>query len=116
MVRDRPDLPKLVETLMVLVADHTIAEEMLRKPDMEDLLVIILLGTADSAAVAANYLTGATILTQFSSRWKKMGAVGSAGERMWPLTSNPWQVGFMGDQNRTLFSPVNISGEIKNKY
>lgn len=68
IVRDRTDLPKLVERLMVLVADHTIAEEMLRKPDMEDLLVIILLGTADSAAVAANYLTGATIFTQFSSR------------------------------------------------
>lgn len=37
MVRDRPDLPKLLEGLMVLVADHIITEEMLRKPDMKDL-------------------------------------------------------------------------------
>ena len=36
MIRDRPDLPKLVERLMVLVADHIITEEMLRKPDMKD--------------------------------------------------------------------------------
>ncbi|XP_030320390.1 enoyl-[acyl-carrier-protein] reductase, mitochondrial isoform X2 [Calypte anna] len=37
VVRDRPDLPKLVETLMALGADHVITEEMLRKPEMKDL-------------------------------------------------------------------------------
>ncbi|XP_064381013.1 enoyl-[acyl-carrier-protein] reductase, mitochondrial isoform X1 [Dromaius novaehollandiae] len=37
VVRDRPDLPKLVERLMSLGADHVITEEMLRKPDMKDL-------------------------------------------------------------------------------
>jgi len=36
MTRDRPDLPKLVQILMTLVADHIITEEMLRKPDMKD--------------------------------------------------------------------------------
>lgn len=44
---------------MVLVADHTITEDTLRNSDMKDLLVIVLLGAGDSAAVAANYLTGA---------------------------------------------------------
>lgn len=37
MIRDRPDHPKLVERLIVLVADHIILEEMLRKPDMKNL-------------------------------------------------------------------------------
>ncbi|NXY80081.1 MECR protein, partial [Glareola pratincola] len=37
VVRDRPDLPKLVERLMALGADHVITEEMLRKPEMKDL-------------------------------------------------------------------------------
>ncbi|XP_018778029.2 enoyl-[acyl-carrier-protein] reductase, mitochondrial isoform X4 [Serinus canaria] len=36
VVRDRPDLPKLVERLMALGADHVITEEMLRKPEMKD--------------------------------------------------------------------------------
>lgn len=40
-------------------------------------LVVILLGTGDSAAVAANYFMGAMTLTQLSRGWKKMGAVGS---------------------------------------
>lgn len=34
MIRDRLDLPKLVERLIVLVADHIIPEEMLRKSDI----------------------------------------------------------------------------------
>ncbi|XP_074018156.1 enoyl-[acyl-carrier-protein] reductase, mitochondrial [Numenius arquata] len=37
VVRDRPDLPKLVERLMALGADHVITEETLRKPEMKDL-------------------------------------------------------------------------------
>uniref|UniRef100_A0A8D0FVR0 Enoyl-[acyl-carrier-protein] reductase, mitochondrial n=1 Tax=Strix occidentalis caurina TaxID=311401 RepID=A0A8D0FVR0_STROC len=37
VVRDRPDLPKLVERLMALGADHVITEEMLRKPEMKDI-------------------------------------------------------------------------------
>uniref|UniRef100_A0A8C6ZJ98 Enoyl-[acyl-carrier-protein] reductase, mitochondrial n=1 Tax=Nothoprocta perdicaria TaxID=30464 RepID=A0A8C6ZJ98_NOTPE len=37
VVRDRPDLPKLVERLVSLGADHVITEEMLRKPDMKDI-------------------------------------------------------------------------------
>ncbi|NXE24669.1 MECR protein, partial [Ardeotis kori] len=37
VVRDRPDLAKLVERLMALGADHVITEEMLRKPEMKDL-------------------------------------------------------------------------------
>uniref|UniRef100_A0A8C3PID0 Enoyl-[acyl-carrier-protein] reductase, mitochondrial n=1 Tax=Calidris pygmaea TaxID=425635 RepID=A0A8C3PID0_9CHAR len=37
VVRDRPDLPKLVERLMAMGADHVITEEMLRKPEMKDL-------------------------------------------------------------------------------
>ncbi|XP_058712216.1 enoyl-[acyl-carrier-protein] reductase, mitochondrial [Poecile atricapillus] len=37
VVRDRPDLPKLVERLMALGADHIITEEMLRKPEMKDI-------------------------------------------------------------------------------
>lgn len=37
MIRDRPDLPKLVERLMVLIAEHIITEEILRKPDTRDL-------------------------------------------------------------------------------
>ncbi|XP_063274794.1 enoyl-[acyl-carrier-protein] reductase, mitochondrial isoform X3 [Prinia subflava] len=35
VVRDRPDLPKLVERLMGLGADHVVTEEMLRKPEMK---------------------------------------------------------------------------------
>ncbi|NXH22725.1 MECR protein, partial [Bucco capensis] len=37
IVRDRPDLPQLVERLMALGADHVITEEMLRKPEMKDI-------------------------------------------------------------------------------
>ncbi|NXE75903.1 MECR protein, partial [Cochlearius cochlearius] len=37
VVRARPDLPKLVERLMALGADHVITEEMLRKPEMKDI-------------------------------------------------------------------------------
>ncbi|XP_009585360.1 PREDICTED: trans-2-enoyl-CoA reductase, mitochondrial [Fulmarus glacialis] len=37
VVRDRPDLPKLVERLMALGADHIVTEEMLRKPEMKDI-------------------------------------------------------------------------------
>ncbi|XP_066191182.1 enoyl-[acyl-carrier-protein] reductase, mitochondrial isoform X1 [Sylvia atricapilla] len=37
VVRDRPDLPKLVERLMALGADHVVTEEMLRKPEMKDI-------------------------------------------------------------------------------
>ncbi|NXD14969.1 MECR protein, partial [Nothocercus nigrocapillus] len=37
VVRARPDLPKLVERLVSLGADHVITEEMLRKPDMNDI-------------------------------------------------------------------------------
>ncbi|KAM6996071.1 enoyl-[acyl-carrier-protein] reductase, mitochondrial isoform 1-T1 [Passerculus sandwichensis] len=37
VVRDRPDLAKLVERLMALGADHVITEEMLRKPEMKDI-------------------------------------------------------------------------------
>ncbi|NWX19129.1 MECR protein, partial [Aegotheles bennettii] len=37
VVRDRPDLSKLVERLMALGADHVITEEMLRKPEMKDI-------------------------------------------------------------------------------
>uniref|UniRef100_A0A663LQ12 Enoyl-[acyl-carrier-protein] reductase, mitochondrial n=1 Tax=Athene cunicularia TaxID=194338 RepID=A0A663LQ12_ATHCN len=37
VLRDRPDLPKLVERLMALGADHVITEEMLRKPEMKDI-------------------------------------------------------------------------------
>ncbi|XP_059724725.1 enoyl-[acyl-carrier-protein] reductase, mitochondrial isoform X3 [Haemorhous mexicanus] len=37
VVRDRPDLPTLVERLMALGADHVITEEMLRKPEMKDI-------------------------------------------------------------------------------
>ncbi|XP_064028632.1 enoyl-[acyl-carrier-protein] reductase, mitochondrial isoform X2 [Pogoniulus pusillus] len=37
VVRDRPDLPKLVERLMALGADHVITEEMLRKPEMKEI-------------------------------------------------------------------------------
>ncbi|NXU51606.1 MECR protein, partial [Turnix velox] len=37
VVRDRPDLPQLVERLMALGADHVITEEMLRKPEMKNL-------------------------------------------------------------------------------
>ncbi|XP_075294148.1 enoyl-[acyl-carrier-protein] reductase, mitochondrial isoform X2 [Opisthocomus hoazin] len=36
VVRDRPDLSKLVERLMALGADHVVTEEMLRKPEMKD--------------------------------------------------------------------------------
>ncbi|XP_033925317.1 enoyl-[acyl-carrier-protein] reductase, mitochondrial [Melopsittacus undulatus] len=36
VVRDRPDLPKLVERLTALGADHVITEDMLRKPEMKD--------------------------------------------------------------------------------
>lgn len=53
MIRDRSDLPKLVERLIVIVADHIIPEEMLRKPDMKDLSSFWAWVTA---AVAANYL------------------------------------------------------------
>ncbi|KAM4757885.1 enoyl-[acyl-carrier-protein] reductase, mitochondrial [Cyanocitta cristata] len=37
VVRDRPDLPELVERLMALGADHVVTEEMLRKPEMKDI-------------------------------------------------------------------------------
>ncbi|NWV64612.1 MECR protein, partial [Malurus elegans] len=37
VVRDRPDLPKLVERLMALGADYIVTEEMLRKPEMKDI-------------------------------------------------------------------------------
>lgn len=37
MIRDKPDYPKLVETFMVLIANHIITEEMLRKPAIKDL-------------------------------------------------------------------------------
>ncbi|NXR12430.1 MECR protein, partial [Semnornis frantzii] len=37
VVRDRPDLPKLVERLMALGADHVITEDMLRKPEMKEI-------------------------------------------------------------------------------
>ncbi|XP_065506682.1 enoyl-[acyl-carrier-protein] reductase, mitochondrial isoform X2 [Caloenas nicobarica] len=37
VVRDRADLPKLVERLMALGADHVVTEEMLRKPEMKDI-------------------------------------------------------------------------------
>ncbi|NXV80212.1 MECR protein, partial [Atlantisia rogersi] len=37
VVRDRPELPKLVERLMALGADHVVTEEMLRKPEMKDI-------------------------------------------------------------------------------
>nr|XP_005509731.2 enoyl-[acyl-carrier-protein] reductase, mitochondrial isoform X1 [Columba livia] len=37
VVRDRADLPKLVERLVALGADHVITEEMLRKPEMKDI-------------------------------------------------------------------------------
>ncbi|XP_062467415.1 enoyl-[acyl-carrier-protein] reductase, mitochondrial isoform X3 [Pezoporus occidentalis] len=37
VVRDRPDLPKLVERLTALGADHVVTEEMLRKPEMKDI-------------------------------------------------------------------------------
>ncbi|XP_068015504.1 enoyl-[acyl-carrier-protein] reductase, mitochondrial [Melanerpes formicivorus] len=37
VVRDRPDLPKLVERLMALGADHVITEETLRKPEMKEI-------------------------------------------------------------------------------
>ncbi|NXP32339.1 MECR protein, partial [Leiothrix lutea] len=37
VVRDRPDLPKLVDRLMALGADHVVTEEMLRKPEMKDI-------------------------------------------------------------------------------
>ncbi|NXY09817.1 MECR protein, partial [Pteruthius melanotis] len=37
VVRDRPDLPKLVERLMALGADHVVTEETLRKPEMKDI-------------------------------------------------------------------------------
>ncbi|XP_056364874.1 enoyl-[acyl-carrier-protein] reductase, mitochondrial isoform X1 [Oenanthe melanoleuca] len=37
VVRNRPDLPNLVERLMALGADHVITEEMLRKPEMKDI-------------------------------------------------------------------------------
>lgn len=36
----RPDLPKLVERLMALGADHVITEEMLRKPEMKDIFKV----------------------------------------------------------------------------
>ncbi|KFV56664.1 hypothetical protein N328_07228, partial [Gavia stellata] len=36
VVRERPDLPKLVERLKALGADHVVTEEMLRKPEMKD--------------------------------------------------------------------------------
>lgn len=36
----RPDLPKLVERLVALGADHVITEEMLRKPEMKDLFKV----------------------------------------------------------------------------
>ncbi|XP_061216855.1 enoyl-[acyl-carrier-protein] reductase, mitochondrial isoform X1 [Neopsephotus bourkii] len=37
VVRDRPDLPKLVERLTALGADHVVTEEMLRKPEMKEI-------------------------------------------------------------------------------
>uniref|UniRef100_A0A493TEQ8 Enoyl-[acyl-carrier-protein] reductase, mitochondrial n=1 Tax=Anas platyrhynchos platyrhynchos TaxID=8840 RepID=A0A493TEQ8_ANAPP len=37
VVRDRPDLPKLVERLKALGADHVITEDMLRKPEMKEI-------------------------------------------------------------------------------
>ncbi|XP_064491222.1 enoyl-[acyl-carrier-protein] reductase, mitochondrial [Pseudopipra pipra] len=37
VVRDRPDLPQLVERLMALGADHVVTEEMLRKPEMKEI-------------------------------------------------------------------------------
>ncbi|KAL2295925.1 hypothetical protein Nmel_017455, partial [Mimus melanotis] len=40
VVRDRPDLPKLVERLMALGADHVVTEEMLRKPEMKDIFKV----------------------------------------------------------------------------
>ncbi|NWU72366.1 MECR protein, partial [Pterocles burchelli] len=40
VVRDRPDLPKLVERLTALGADHVVTEEMLRKPEMKDLFKV----------------------------------------------------------------------------
>lgn len=49
---------------MVLVADHIITVVMQRKPDMKDLLSFWAWG--DSAAVAANHLTGTMTLTQLS--------------------------------------------------
>lgn len=36
----RPDLPKLVERLMALGADHVVTEEMLRKPEMKDIFKV----------------------------------------------------------------------------
>lgn len=36
----RPDLPKLVERLMALGADHVITEEILRKPEMKDIFKV----------------------------------------------------------------------------
>ncbi|XP_066494561.1 enoyl-[acyl-carrier-protein] reductase, mitochondrial [Tiliqua scincoides] len=38
VVRDRPDLQELVDRLKSLGADHVVTEEMLRKPDVKDLL------------------------------------------------------------------------------
>ncbi|XP_047929244.2 enoyl-[acyl-carrier-protein] reductase, mitochondrial isoform X1 [Anser cygnoides] len=37
VVRDRPDLPKLVERLKALGADHVITEDVLRKPEMKEI-------------------------------------------------------------------------------
>lgn len=45
-------------------------------------LVVIFLGTSHSAAVTADYLLGGMTLLPLPREWKKMGAVGSAGERM----------------------------------
>lgn len=80
MIRDKPDHPKLVKTFMVLVANHVITGEMLRKPAIKDLSSY--LWVRMTAAVAANYLMGGMTLLPLPREWKKMGAVGSAGERM----------------------------------
>ena len=79
-------------------------------------LFVILLGTGKFAAVAANYLTGAMTLTQLSRGWKKMGAVGSAGERMWPLMVLTSCICGWPEPHVVHSRTVNISGETKNKY
>ncbi|XP_040546107.1 enoyl-[acyl-carrier-protein] reductase, mitochondrial isoform X1 [Gallus gallus] len=37
VVRDRPDLPQLVERLLALGADHVVTEDALRKPEMKEI-------------------------------------------------------------------------------
>lgn len=75
--------------------------------------IVILLGMGDSAAVAANYLTGTMTLTHLSRGWKMTGDVGSAGERMWSLMVLTNCIYEWPEQHTGLSRTVNISGETK---